>query len=249
MFQAESTVSGFFFLAPWLVFAPVIGLLINLIFGKRFSETMIGTVASLASGAAFVVSVLLAYSLAANHGEVVRWRLAEWIHIGELHLDWTFRVDSLSTTMMLVVSGVGTLIHIYAIGYMHEDVRFKNDIARYSRFFVFLNLFINAKDAMPEGGVIEVGTRSEIDSGCFWVADTGCGMSPETAARIFEPFFTTKGTNGTGLGLSASHGIISRHAGEIFAVSEPGEGTRFEVRLPVSDPISRSIKTQDEGAT
>jgi len=51
-------------------------------------------------------------------------------------------VDTLSVTMMLVVSGVGTLIHIYAIGYMHEDVRFKNDVGRYSRFFVFLNLFI-----------------------------------------------------------------------------------------------------------
>ncbi|HEX5838216.1 MAG TPA: NADH-quinone oxidoreductase subunit L, partial [Anaerolineales bacterium] len=57
-------------------------------------------------------------------------------------LDWTFRVDSLSTTMMLVVSGVGTLIHIYAIGYMHEDVRFKNDVGRFRRFFVYLNLFI-----------------------------------------------------------------------------------------------------------
>jgi NADH-quinone oxidoreductase subunit L len=124
MFQAESTLSGFYFLAPWLVFAPVVGLLINLIFGKWFSETIVGTVASLASGAAFVISVLLAYSVSANHGEVVRWQLAEWIHIGQLQLDWTFRVDSLSTTMMLVVSGVGTLIHIYAIGYMHEDVRF-----------------------------------------------------------------------------------------------------------------------------
>ena len=86
---------------------------------------MVGTVASFASGAAFVVSVLLAYSVSANDGEVVRWQLAEWIHIGTLQLDWTFRVNSLSTTMMLVVSGVGTLIHIYAIGYMHEDVRFK----------------------------------------------------------------------------------------------------------------------------
>ena len=123
MFFAEPTLSGFFFLAPWLVFAPMAGLLVNLIFGKRFSETMIGTVASLASGAAFIVSVLLAYSVSANHGEVVRWQLAEWIHIGTLQIDWTFRVDSLSTTMMLVVSGVGTLIHIYAIGYMHEDVR------------------------------------------------------------------------------------------------------------------------------
>jgi NADH-quinone oxidoreductase subunit L len=142
MFQAESTLSGFFFLAPWLVFAPALGLLINLIFGKRFSETMIGTVASLASGTAFIVSVLLAWSVAANNGEVVRWQLAEWIHIGTLQLDWTFRVDSLSTTMMLVVSGVGTLIHIYAIGYMHEDVRYKNDIGRYRRFFIYLNLFI-----------------------------------------------------------------------------------------------------------
>src|SRR5512134_3458132 len=142
MHFAEEVTTGFFFLAPWIVFAPVVGLLINLIFGRRFSETVIGTVASLASGAAFVVSVLLAYSVAANHGEVARWYLADWIHIGNLQLDWTFRIDSLSTTMMLVVSGVGTLIHIYAIGYMHEDVRFKNDVGRFRRFFVFLNLFI-----------------------------------------------------------------------------------------------------------
>src|SRR5512134_1416984 len=142
MHFAEEVTTGFFFLAPWIVFAPVVGLLINLIFGRRFSETVIGTVASLASGAAFVVSVLLAWSMAANHGEVARWYLADWIHIGNLQLDWTFRIDSLSTTMMLVVSGVGTLIHIYAIGYMREDVRFKNDIGRYRRFFVYLNLFI-----------------------------------------------------------------------------------------------------------
>jgi NADH:ubiquinone oxidoreductase subunit 5 (subunit L)/multisubunit Na+/H+ antiporter MnhA subunit len=66
-------------------------------------------------------------------------------------LDWTFRVDSLSTTMMLVVSGVGTLIHIYAIGYMHEDVRFKNDPGRFRRFFVFLNLFIAAMMILVSG--------------------------------------------------------------------------------------------------
>jgi len=142
MFLAEPTVSGFFFLAPWLVFAPVLGLLINLIFGRRFSETLVGTIASLASGAAFVVSVLLTWSVAAAGGHAVSVPLAEWIHIGDLQLDWTFRVDSLSTTMMLVVSGVGTLIHIYAIGYMHEDVRFKHQEDRFSRFFVYLNLFI-----------------------------------------------------------------------------------------------------------
>jgi PAS domain S-box-containing protein len=112
---------------------------------------------------------------------------------------------------------------------------------------VVLNLIFNAVDAMADGGLIEVGTRGEIDSGCFWVADTGCGMPPETVARIFEPFFTTKGAKGTGLGLSASHGIISRHGGEIFAVSEPGEGTRFEVRLPICDTVSRCIKSGDDG--
>ncbi|MEW6239181.1 MAG: NADH-quinone oxidoreductase subunit L [Chloroflexota bacterium] len=136
--------TGFFFLAPWIVFFPLIGLLINLIFGKRLPEQAIGWIASLASGAAFVVSLLLAYSLSAAHGETFRWTIGEWMHIGNLQLDWTFRVDTLSTTMMLVVSGVGTLIHIYAIGYMHEDVRFKNDPGRYQRFFVFFNLFIVA---------------------------------------------------------------------------------------------------------
>ncbi len=151
MYFSESVTSGFFFLAPWLVFAPLTGLLINLIFGRQFSEKVVGTVASLASGAAFVVSTLLAYSVSINHGEAVRWRLAEWIHIGTLNLDWTFRVDSLSTTMMLVVSGVGTLIHIYAIGYMHEDVRFKNDEGRFTRFFIFLNLFIAAMMILVSG--------------------------------------------------------------------------------------------------
>ena len=159
MHIAQEVSTGFYFLAPWIVFAPLIGLLINLVFGRRFSEGMVGTVASLASGAAFVVSLLLAYTVSANHGEVGRWFLAEWIHIGDpsagsgqaLGLDWTFRIDSLSTTMMLVVSGVGTLIHIYAIGYMHEDVRFKNDPGRFRRFFIYLNLFIAAMMILVSG--------------------------------------------------------------------------------------------------
>ncbi|HSG42713.1 MAG TPA: NADH-quinone oxidoreductase subunit L [Anaerolineales bacterium] len=142
MFFLSDATTSLGFLAPWLVFFPVVGLLINIIFGHRFSEKVIGTVASLASGAAFFVSVLLAYTVSINHGEVPSYKLAEWIYIGNLSLDWTFRIDTLSTTMMLVVSGVGTLIHIYAIGYMHEDVRFKNDVGRFRRFFVFLNLFI-----------------------------------------------------------------------------------------------------------
>ncbi|MDQ3820238.1 MAG: PAS domain-containing protein [Acidobacteriota bacterium] len=106
---------------------------------------------------------------------------------------------------------------------------------------VVLNLLFNAVDAMPEGGDIEIGTRAELDSACFWVADTGSGMPSEVVERIFEPFYTTKGDKGTGLGLSASHGIITRHKGQIMVVSEPGLGTRFEVRLPIYEgkPVRR----------
>lgn len=107
---------------------------------------------------------------------------------------------------------------------------------------VVLNLIFNAVDAMPEGGTMEIGARAEIDSGCFWVADTGCGMTADVVSRIFEPFYTTKGKSGSGLGLSASHGIITRHKGEIFVVSELGEGTRFEVRLPICDKNDRFVK-------
>jgi NADH-quinone oxidoreductase subunit L len=140
----------FFFLAPWIVFLPVIGLLVNGFVGQRFNEKVIGTVASLASGLAFVISVLLALSLT-GHPEAVRWTIGEWIHIGKLQLDWVFRIDTLSVTMMLVVTGVGTLIHVYAIGYMHEDVRFKSDPQRFRRFFVFLNLFIAAMLILVSG--------------------------------------------------------------------------------------------------
>ncbi len=140
----------FFYLGPWIVFFPLLGLLINLIFGGRFSEKVIGTLASLASGLAFVVAVLLAISLNAQPAGLTV-PFAQWIHVGTLQLDWAFRVDTLSVTMMLVVSGVGTLIHIYAIGYMHEDVRFKNDLGRYRRFFVYFNRFIVAMMILISG--------------------------------------------------------------------------------------------------
>jgi NADH-quinone oxidoreductase subunit L len=137
----ETTSGLFFSLVPLIVFLPVLGLLVNMTFGGRMGEKVVGAVASLAAGGAFIVSLLLAYSLSV-HPEAVIVPFAEWIHIGTLQLDWAFRVDTLSVVMMLIVSGVGTLIHIYAIGYMHEDVRFKGDVNRFRRFFVFLNLFI-----------------------------------------------------------------------------------------------------------
>jgi NADH-quinone oxidoreductase subunit L len=137
-------------LVPLIVYAPLAGLLINIIFGKRLGEKGVGIVASLAVFTAFIVALLQVYVLSVI-SESRPVPVADWIHLGNLAIDWTFRVDTLSTTMMLVVSGVGTLIHIYAIGYMHEDVRFKNDPGRYSRFFVFLNLFIAAMMVLVSG--------------------------------------------------------------------------------------------------
>ena len=135
--------SELFRLVPLIVFLPTAGLLINLAFGGRMNEKYVGLVASAGPGLAFVVSLLLGVALKPGSNTAVVIPFADWIHIGDLNVAWAFRIDTLSVLMMLIVSGVGTLIHIYAIGYMHEDVRFKNDPGRFRRFFIFLNLFIS----------------------------------------------------------------------------------------------------------
>lgn len=100
---------------------------------------------------------------------------------------------------------------------------------------VFLNLLVNAAQAMEQQGVITVRTWAEADHVCVSVADTGKGMPKEVQDRVFEPFYTTKSAGkGTGLGLSISADIIrNKHHGEISVASEPGKGTTFTVRLPV----------------
>ncbi len=115
----------------------MIGLLLNLLVGKRLGEKGIGLIASLATGLAFVVSVVLALAPGQQSARPVTMPPGGLdLSVGNLQVAWTFRVDTLSVTMMLVVSGVGTLIHIYAIGYMHCDVRHNGDPGRYRRFFV-----------------------------------------------------------------------------------------------------------------
>ena len=103
---------------------------------------------------------------------------------------------------------------------------------------VFVNLILNALDAMPAGGRVECRERREGEQLVVEVADTGAGIEPELRARIFEPFFTTKGEQGTGLGLAVSYGIVKRHGGEIEVASEPGAGTTFTLRFPAHDDAS-----------
>ncbi len=142
MLLSETTSTGFFDLVPLIVFFPVIGLLLNLAFGRRWGEVWVAITAVSASGLSLVVSVLQWVSLQAAHGEAQVVHLAEWLRIGDFYIPWEFRVDTLSVTMMLVVSGVGTLIHLYAVGYMHYDVRYKGEPKAYARFFIYMNLFI-----------------------------------------------------------------------------------------------------------
>jgi len=100
---------------------------------------------------------------------------------------------------------------------------------------VFMNLLVNAAHAIEGKGVIRVRTWREGDSLCVAVSDTGCGIAPEIQKRIFEPFFTTKEVGkGTGLGLSISYDIIRKHQGDIVVESEPGKGSTFTVKLPLS---------------
>ena len=121
---------------------------------------------------------------------------------------------------------------------------------------VLMNLAINARDAMPNGGILTISTDCiEMDGGfvamhgygkpgkygVISVGDTGEGMDEKTRARIFEPFFTTKGVGkGTGLGLAIAYGIIKQHSGYINVYSEPGRGTTFKIYLPSSEMQAKS---------
>jgi PAS domain S-box-containing protein len=102
---------------------------------------------------------------------------------------------------------------------------------------VFLNLFLNARDAMPKGGWVSVSTRIDGAEAFVEVADTGAGIPSEHLARIYDPFFTTKPEGGgTGLGLSVTYGIVQEHGGRLSCESDLGQGTRFRLVLPLMEP-------------
>jgi two-component system NtrC family sensor kinase len=100
---------------------------------------------------------------------------------------------------------------------------------------VFLNIFLNAVQAMPDGGMLKVKSCVEDNSIKVDISDTGTGILKENKEKIFDPFFSTKVVGeGTGLGLSVSYGIIKQHHGEISVESEPGKGCKFSIVFPIS---------------
>ena len=111
-----------------------------------------------------------------------------------------------------------------------------------------LALLINAIEAMPEGGMLKVTTRpaesSESGAVVFAITDTGCGIPQSQIPRLFEPFFTTKSEQkGVGLGLAVVYGIVQNHGGNIQVHSREGEGTTFEIALPLQTKLDDTTQT------
>ena len=104
---------------------------------------------------------------------------------------------------------------------------------------VFLNLCLNARDAMSNGGWLTVSTRVAGGDAVIEVADTGAGIAPEHLSRIYDPFYTTKPSGqGTGLGLSITYGVVREHEGTIECDSQPGQGTRFTLSFPLATTVA-----------
>jgi NADH-quinone oxidoreductase subunit L len=191
---------SFFALAPLIIFLPVAGLLVNLALGRRLGERFTGIVASAAVGLGFGVAVLQFLALQAEP-EGARVVVAEWIRIGDLAAPWALKIDSLAVTMLLMVTGVSTLIHIYAIGYMHEDVRFQGDAGRYTRFFIYFNLFVAAMMVLVTGDSFLT----------LFVGWEGVGL----CSYLLIGFWYEKGEGGIGNAVAGKKAFVVNRIGDL----------------------------------
>ena len=122
-----------FVLSPILF--PLLGILINATQGKKMSERGVGIVGTLMAGLSFFMALLIFFVVENRPDHLIMVEIGPWINTGALHVPWGFQIDGLSSLWMLIITGVGTLIHLFSIGYMHGDERF-------TRFFIYLNLFL-----------------------------------------------------------------------------------------------------------
>ena len=186
-----------FSLAPLLILFPLLGLVVNMIAGLR--ERGVGIVAGASVGLAFVIANLQFIALGMDpDGATIH--IAEWIVIGQLEVEWALQIDTLSVTMMLMVTGVGGLIHIYAIGYMHDDVRFQGDPSRFPRFFVYFNLFMAAMLLLVTG-------NSYLTMFVGW---EGVGL----CSYLLISFWYEKGENGIGNALAGKKAFVVNRIGD-----------------------------------
>jgi len=199
MHVSEAAVNAWFALVPLIIAFPVAGLLINLALGRRLGERFTGFVACAAVALAFGVAVLQGLALL-QQPEGARVLVADWIAIGGLSVPWAIKVDTLSVTMMLMVTGVSTLIHIYATGYMHDDVRFQGDPGRYTRFFIFFNLFVAAMMILISGDSFLT----------LFVGWEGVGL----CSYLLIGFWYEKGKDGVGNARAGKKAFVANRIGD-----------------------------------
>jgi NADH-quinone oxidoreductase subunit L len=191
--------AGLFRLAPLVILLPLLGMLVNLAIGRRRSERFVGLLASSAIALAFVVSLTQFIALL-GRPEGATVVLTPWIHIGSFQVDWALQVDTLSVTMMLMVTGVSTLIHIFAAGYMHEDVQLNVDPGRFTRFFVYFNLFVASMMILVTADNFAM----------MFVGWEGVGL----CSYLLIGFWYEKGAEGIGNALAGKKAFIANRIGD-----------------------------------
>jgi PAS domain S-box-containing protein len=163
---------------------------------------------------------------------------------GLLHLSRSNAADASERTVVDVNAVVGDVLALLEHQFEKGSVKIRRELAdgvvptigfEFKLQQVFLNLFLNARDAMPSGGWLTIATRQEGHEVVAEVSDTGTGIASEHLDRIYDPFFTTKPIGqGTGLGLSITYGIVREHDASIQCQSAPGQGTRFTLRFKLA---------------
>ncbi|MEI7612465.1 MAG: ATP-binding protein [Betaproteobacteria bacterium] len=169
--------------------------------------------------------------------------LKDFSHISDTEMQWANLEEGLESTLNVVWNELKYKVEmVKEYGKVPEVECIPSQINQ-----VFMNLLVNAGQAIPERGVITLRTGQEGENVWVEVADTGAGIPPEIIKRIFDPFFTTKPVgSGTGLGLSITHGILRKHNGQIDVASEPGKGTTFRITLPIKHVSGEELPLPDE---
>ena len=211
----------------WLVPAlPLAGATINAIFSRKLPRWLVSVIAVGSVGASFVVSLLAFFAMQAlpEHDRVINVPVYSWIPVGEFKIDVAFLLDPLSALMLLVVTGVGFLIHVYSMGYMEHD-------ENYGRFFTYLNLFVFSMLILVLGNnylLMYVGW--ELVGLCSFLLISFWFTKPSAAAAGKKAFVTTRiGDFGFGLGVllifttfgTLNFDAVFAHAEEMFKVGAP----------------------------
>lgn len=258
-------------LIPLVILIPAIGAFINFFVGSRISEKISGLIGITAAVLSFIVSflILIYVNDPATHAAIVNPAFVDgWIRIESIGLDipWQFRVDSLTATMLMVVTGVGSLIHIYSVGYMHGDPKFGRFFAYLNMFLMFMLILVTANNfLMMFVGWEGVGLCSYLLIGFWWTKKAPEGWKNSNAARkamivnrigdfgilmaVFLIFWTFGTLNYYGPGESANVAYELYHAGYINEEQAKKGEVDANPELMTAEDIAAAGISHDEETT